>query len=224
MPALPAAPNVLKVRTHFDYSNDTSASWRYYFLYSGTAPTSANLATMAATVLAATATDLASLASSNVTFTEVEVTDLSSATAGYGQATGSHVGTRSGANLPNSTCALHLMHIARRYRGGKPKVFLPFGTGGDLTNGVDWTSAFVSAVQTGIGSYLGAIEAAAPSGTTIANLVNVSYYHGFTLVTSPTTGRGRNVPTLRAAPVIDNVLSSSFPTRPSTQRRRNTYA
>jgi hypothetical protein len=51
--------------------------------------------------------------------------------------------------------------------------------------------------------------------------VNVSYYNGFTVVTNPTTGRARNVPTLRGTPVVDTVTGIVARVQVGSQRRRN---
>jgi hypothetical protein len=69
-------------------------------------------------------------------------------------------------------------------------------------------------------AFFAALEAAVWSGASSLAQVNVSYYKGFTVVTSPTTGRARNVPTLRSAPVVDAVTAQAVRTSIGTQRRR----
>jgi hypothetical protein len=113
--------------------------------------------------------------------------------------------------------------IQRRYRGGHPRGYWPFGVTTDLQNDVDWTAAFVTACNTGFSTFFTALFAAGWTGAGTLTQVNVSYYDGFTVVVSPTTGRARNVPTLRVSPVQDTILIVACKVSIGTQRRRISF-
>jgi hypothetical protein len=154
-------------------------------------------------------------------FVAVQITDLSSPSAGVGEWAGSHAGTRSGSILPVGVCVVLNKEIARRYRGGKPRQYLPYGTDSDLSGASRFTSAFTSDLVTAWDGFQGTLSGTAVGPATITNEVNVSYYDGFTVVTNPSTGRARNKPTLRATPLVDSVLEYSASEVPGSQRRRN---
>lgn len=221
MPPLPAVPGVLRVQFKHSSSLDLDVLNRVFMQYTGTWPTSANLSTMAATVFTAWGTDLKALAPNAVTLEEVVIQDLTSSSAGVGLHTGSTAGTRGTSLIPAASSALVNLSVARRYRGGKPRVYLPYGVSADLNGTQNWTTAFQGALLTGWNAWIAAIIAAAPGGTTITQQVNVSYYEGFTVVTNPVTGRARNVPTLRSSPVVDAVVASAVSLVIASQRRRN---
>jgi hypothetical protein len=112
-------------------------------------------------------------------------------------------------------------NIARRYRGGKPKIFLPAGVAADISNTNTWGSTFLATANTDWAAFAAAVLAAGWTGAGTLTHVNVSYYTGFTVVTNPVTHRARNVPTLRGAPVVDTVISYAAEVDIASQRRRN---
>jgi hypothetical protein len=111
--------------------------------------------------------------------------------------------------------------ISRRYRGGKPRAYLPWGDAGQLTSRQSWSGTFVTAVDSAFSTFYAAVIGLSAGSTTITDHVNVSYYDGFTVVTDPVTHRARNVPTLRGTPIVDVILSFAANPRPGSQRRRN---
>jgi hypothetical protein len=155
-----------------------------------------------------------------VTLTQIESEDLTSATGAVDTSVESVVGSRAGSALPSSTSLVSSYTIARRYRGGHPRAYWPFGADSDLLSETQWTSAFPTACDTGINAYFAALVAAGWSGAGTLTHVNVSYYEGFTVVTNPITGRARNVPTLRVSPVVDLVTAVHSRSSIGTQRRR----
>lgn len=221
MPALPAAPGVLKVVMPVAMASDPTALSRIFIKYTGTAPTAAQLVTFADAVSTAWNTNLASLETSQDVFGPVFVEDLSSSTGAVGTGTTTHAGTRAGVSLPDGVCVNIQFQIARRYRGGKPKIFQHFGMGADLANNGTWGSVFIGAVSTGWTAFQAAVLAAVWTGGGTLSQVNVSYFSGFTVVTNPITHRARNVPTLRGAPVIDTITGFAVEVGVASQRRRN---
>lgn len=221
MPPLPVVANVIEVQMRATLGADLDVLSRIYWQYSGTAPTDAQLNTMATAVATAWSSDLAALCYTDIALTEVVCTDLTSATAARGIWSGSHAGTSSGTMLPAGVAFNIGFSIARRYRGGKPKVFMPFGVAGDLQTAQTWTSAFATAVATAWGNFTTAVGSAIAWGATSEGQVSVSYFSGFTSVQNPITKRYRNVPTVRSSVTPDAVIGAVYQTRVASQRRRN---
>jgi hypothetical protein len=220
---LPALPHVNAIRVNLPYTilGGVGALNRFFIQYAATAPSSADLNTFCTAVGTAWNTRFAALASSNVTLQPVAAIDLSSATGAIGIGTGTHAGAN-GHGLPTSgTAAVSQLHIARHYRGGKPKIFWPVGTLFEMTDPDTWTGAFLSSMQTAVINFFADVTALTLGTSGALHHVSVSYYNGFTVVTNPVTGRARNVPTLRSTPLVDPVLSYSVRSQIGTQRRRN---
>lgn len=221
MPALPPVPKVLKNIINFAVGPDVSALTRFFLQYGGTAPTAAQLVTMAGALASAWGTNMSPMSSPGVAQNGVSIEDLSSATGAFGSDSSVHVGTRTGGILPAGSCLEIGWNIARRYRGGKPKQFLPCGTATDLNAVQQWTSTFISAITSAWTNFETAVLGAAWASGGPLSFVNVSYYQGFTVVTNPITHRARNVPTLRGTPVVDPIASFFVELSVASQRRRN---
>lgn len=220
MPALPAVPNVARVEIQFNDEGDALIQSRLYWRYSGGPPSGADATSLANQIYAGAAAEFAPLLETTKTLIGVRFTDLSSASGADATHAANTPGTRSGNRLPASTCTLAVHIIGRRYRGGKPRTYWPFGTDSDLATAQAWTTGFSSALG---GAWLGfftAMNGYTAGSTALTAEVAVSYYHGFTVVTNPITGRAKNVSTLRAAPVVDTVTTTLWPTKLASQRRR----
>lgn len=222
MPPLPAAGPAIRVSHKWTMQEDTDVQSRIYLSYAGTAPTNANMATFANALATAYGTDLKPLATGTAILVEISCEDLSSLSGAVGVWTGSVAGTRSGGGLPANVATLLNFQIARRYRGGKPRVYLPFGTDTDLNDQQTWSPSFVSAVNSGWSSYITAASAAPWSGASAIAQANVSYYSGHTAYQNPITLRWYNLNTPRAAGdvVIDPIIGHTCNSKYGTQRRR----
>lgn len=153
--------------------------------------------------------------------TGVKVTDLSSSSGGVGEHSQSTAGTGNVASLPGGTSVLVNYLINRRYRGGKPRSYFPWGSETEMATRQSWVGTFITDCTSALTTYFAAVIGLVVGGTTLTSHVNVSYYEGFTVVTNPVTGRSRNVPKLRTTPVVDDILSWSVSAKPGSQRRRN---
>lgn len=223
MPALPAAPSVIRIQFEYVTVGSLRAGNRIYFRYSGGPPSPANLNTLSTDVSTAFGTDLASLMVVGYALTDVVCTDLTSDTSAEGSWSGSVEGTRSGSGGDASVndAVNHAFQIARRYRGGKPKTFWPFGVASDYVNPATWDNAFVAAVAAGWTSFEAALLALTGIGCTLTAHVNVSYYSGFAVSTNPVTGRARNIPTPRVGDaVVDTITGNVVKAEIGSQRRR----
>lgn len=220
MPALPAVPKVVKVILFNALLDAASFAVNRLFLqYSGTAPTDAQLATFGGDINTAYGSDLRGLQGPGVTYSGVELEDLSSATSAVATVADSFVGTRTGNSLGGQVACVVSGEIARRYRGGHPRDYWPFGVDTDLNDAISWSSGFLTSVGTGIASFLTAVEAAGWTGAGTLETVNVSYYQGFTNHTYP-SGRVRPIPTLRGTPVVDPITGYIARRSLGSQRRR----
>jgi hypothetical protein len=219
-PALPAVASTLRVQMKHTWATDADLMCRFYVQYAATEGTAAEYATFATAVATAWNSNLAAIISSQVTLVEVIVEDLTSSSAPSGTWTGSHAGTESSGTIPTSVATLLNFTIARRYRGGKPRMYLPPPGNSQLTSSVQWTSAFITAAESAWTAFIAAVVGAGWSGSGTLAQVNVSYYEGFTPFEGP-TGRYRNIAKLRTAgPAIDTITGSSVNARPANQRRR----
>jgi hypothetical protein len=221
MPPLPAAPGVVKVSLNLTVAGDAQALCRFYVHYTGTAPTGAQLNTFCAAVGSAWGTNLAPLCLTDRNLLEVTAEDLSTNTGAVGFDATAHNGSLAHHTVPAATTFNINFLIARRYRGGKPKIFLPLFGAEDLTVGNLWGGAAVTSGTTGWAAFIAAVLAAGWAAAGTLTHVNVSYYSGFTVVTNPITHRARNVPTVRVSPVVDPIITYGFETAPGSQRRRN---
>lgn len=218
MPALPVVPNVLRADLHWSISSDVNARTSLFFAYSGTAPNGTDCESLANTIATAMG-GWGEYWDVDTTLLGCTVTDLSSSSGGVGAHNVNIAGTRPDP-LAGATSVLVNYQISRRYRGGKPRSYLPWGDAGDIGNRQTWNATRVGLWSTALATFFSTCIGATAGGTTISQHVNVSYYSGFTVITSPTTGRARNVPTLRSSPVVSTISSFVVSAKIANQRRR----
>ena len=152
---------------------------------------------------------------------EVDVLDITSETGASGRSDVGWTATRSGTVMPDQ-CATNVEYdISRRYRGGKPRMFLLPGSTSDMANVSTWSGDYIGEVNTAMAAFFSAIEALDIGAMGALQHVNLSYYKGFTNVTN-SSGRERAVPTYRTAALVDTV--NGYATKPviGSQRRRRT--
>jgi hypothetical protein len=129
-------------------------------------------------------------------------------------------GTRGGTTMPAEACVVISQLLTRRFRGGHPRNYFPFGVISDLANPQAWSGTFVAFVGAQFTAFINQCIAGVWSGGGALLPVALSYYSGFTVVISPTTGRARNVPTRRASTLIEAVSGFQVRSYIGTQRRR----
>lgn len=216
-------PDIPCVRVKLDYSNASvlRAGSRFYLSYSGSAPSGANCATLASDVASEWAGVIAPLVQENFALIEVDVLDIATDSGLSGQWTGSNGGSRSGTACP-AQCATNVeFGIARRYRGGKPRMYLPPGVNGDQSTDASWSAGFIGTVNTAVAAFFTNLEGLSVGSMGTLAHVNLSYYKGFTNNTTP-SGRERAIPTYRATALHDNVTGYSCKAEIGSQRRRRT--
>lgn len=206
MPPLPLVPGVIKMTIGGVY-HDTQWLNVYHVDYTGSAPSSATLLSYLTAFASTVATAYSGEMSVDNEITEFTAIDLSTNTPGFASYAVSVFGTRTGDFNPASVAMVVSHEIARRYRGGHPRTYLPWGTAGTFASGStkDWDPAFVTNCQSVFAGLVGAFTGITEGGTTFNNMVNVSYRSG-------------NAP--RVTPVVDVVTSHIVRSRICSQRRR----
>lgn len=220
MTALPPVPNVLKIEYDWTIGEDMTALTRFHVRYTGGPPSGADCNTLAGDHFTTASTDLLPLLSTANALAEVRVVDLSSASGAQGVHVGPASGSRSGAGMFAQACLLVNEHIARRYRGGKPRMYLPLGIASDLADPQTWSSAFLTPATVGVFAWYVAFIAFLAGTTQCVALVNLSYYSGFTNVPYGSPTKYRRTPTVRSSPVVDDIQTLSIRSKVATQRRR----
>lgn len=219
MPALPVVPGVIRMKILWSVGTDVNVSTRIYLSYTGSAPGNSTCATIATNQYTSIATAHAQWVTEN-SLTGVSIEDLSSTSGGFGEHIATTAGTRAQAQNAN-TALLFNGAIARRYRGGKPRIYLPWLGNEDLATPQTWDSTELAAAQTAWNTLVADFLANGAGGVTITSTVNVSFYEGFTAVVNPITGRTKDVPKVRTGTIpIDPISSWAANTKLGTQRRR----
>jgi hypothetical protein len=220
MAALNPVPNCLRVQLKWTFAIDLDVLCRFFVLYSGPQPTAAQLNTLAASISSEVNTNLSAYWTSDKHLTEVIITDLTSSTSAVGTWSGSVGGTASGSPLAAGTALIVKFLINRRYRGGHPRIYLPFLGASTLATDGSWNTASTAALLTAWETFMAAVLANTWTGATLTNQVNVHYFHGFTNFTYP-SGRVKAIPTPLATPTTDIVAGYAIVPQPASQRRRN---
>lgn len=222
VPALPDVPNVIRIRLLYTIAGKIQQGQRMFFKWSGTTPTVAMLTTLGNDVVTAFsgAGRPQSVMSAANELTNVVLEDLTTPSSAVAAVNAAVSGSDVNPILSAAACVVEELQISRRYRGGHPKTFWPLGTSSDLANEQEWTTTAVTSFATAISAFTNSIVGTTISGTSITEQDNVSYYKGFTVITNPVTGRSRNLPTLRGAPILDTVEGIAVSSRVGSQRRR----
>lgn len=217
---LPASPCV-RVRSIWNEGGVGEGGVRFFLSYSGSAPSGANCSTLATDIANQWSSHLIPLMHGDWTLDEVDVLDIATNSGQSGQWTGTEAGSRSGTALPSQVCTNVEYGIGRRYRGGKPRGFYPFGVEADLATQSQWSGTFLSSVNAAMAAFFTAIEGLSVGSMGTLAHVNLSYYSGFTNHTS-TSGRSRAVPTYRATALLDTVTGYFAKSVLGSQKRRRT--
>lgn len=220
MPPLPAVAEVLRVQVAWSDGDDPQTTNTIYLSYNGSSPDGSDCAAIAAQVTALFAAH-AELWDIDTALVGATVTDLNSLDGAVGEHAQSVQGTRSGGILAGSTCVVVSYSIARRYRGGRPRNYFPWGTPTDLADRQGWSSSFISGVGSAWTTISAGLKAISQGGTTISDHVNVSFYSGSTGHISDGGTRGYTTPIRRETPLVNPTTSFAVQVTPGSQRRRN---
>ena len=220
IPPLPASPCV-RVRLDYTQADGLTGGSRFYLSYSGAAPTAGDCGTLATDIGNAWSTHLAGLVNEDWTLAEVDVLDIASDSGLSGQAEPASAGANAGTALP-AQCAINVEYdIARRYRGGKPRMFLPPACTGNTADPSHWSGSFVTEVNSGMVAFIDEIEALSIGAMGTLAHVNLSYYSGYNTASPPWRGPGFKYPPLyRDAAKLDTVEGYACKSMIGSQKRR----
>nr|CRY95980.1 hypothetical protein [uncultured prokaryote] len=212
MPPLPSVPGVIKVIVSTSRS-DTPVENIMHIGYTGALPDSATLTAFMATFNPYLADLYNAEGSTDLTGVQVEMIDLSSDTGATAVAVLTATGVRTGDFAPSSAAVVCSWTIDRRYRGGHPRTYFPFGTAGTYEAGSAklWDTGFIADVQTLVTTFISSWAGTTTSGTTWVGLVNVSYIDKNTNPTPPYR---------RVTPIVDAITGWTVKQRICSQRRR----
>lgn len=219
MPDLLPVPGVLKLHMGMTVGEDTTTGWHQFYRYGTTPGTANNLQTLASQTSVFWTQRFQTLTTAGVKLTSVVYTDLAAQTAPIGTWIGSIAGTKAAGDLPANACVLWNYKVARRYRGGKPRSYVPVGSTADLLDPQKFTSTAITAFNTAMTNFVGDITSLMGTWTSTHNLCNVSYYHGGNWI-GPDGGPYKFKPTPRNPPLVDDVVSYSANQILGSQRRR----
>jgi len=223
---MPTPPVVQAVRCKLDYTQTDSelGGSRFYLSYTGSAPTPANCTTLAGDIGSAWASHIAPLICTDYSLTEVDVLDLASATGASGQDTTLHNPSGGTPVLPANVAQNVEFNIARRYRGGKPRMYFPPANQGELKDTGHWADAWLGTVNTAVAAFFAQLEALTIGSMGTLAHVNISFYHGKDTNQPPAghwRGPGYRYPPLyRTTPLVDVVEGYSLKSVVGSQRRR----
>jgi hypothetical protein len=203
--ALPPVSDVVKVNQIWELDNNDAAESIWHFQYTGGPPSSATCVGLAAAFNAAVASNLKTLLHTINAIGVTTVLDLNSSSGAQGTGGSVTSGTLTGTQLPASTCVVMNHHIARRYRGGKPRTYAPFGSSSGTATTGSWGTGFLNSCNADWVAFITSCLAISVSGTAISQFVNVSYFSN---------------KVQRVTPLVDPITSSIARTRMGTQRRR----
>lgn len=206
MPALPVVPNVTKV-TFAGIYHDTIWENIWFTHYTGSPPGDTDADNYANYLVSNGVNLYQDEMSVDNEITEIRVVDLASDTGANITHALSEFGDRTGDFVPANVCLVASLVIDRRYRGGHPRKYLPWGTAGTYASGStkDWDSAFIADCQSKLTTIISHLGGHVEGSTTWDDVVNVSYV----------TAGAR-----RITPQVDVVTSAIPRVRICSQRRR----
>jgi len=164
---------------------------------------------------------LAALTNPVYSFVNVNVFDLSSKTGAIGNGGTATPGTRTGTALPVDVSTVINHTIRRRYRGGRPRTYMPFGNVEDTSGGNSWSATFQSTVTSTWNDFRAALIRD-HAGLVITNQVNIPFFKGFTPYRDPVTDRPEDKPDINPSIVPDVVTAGNCRTILGSQRSRLT--
>lgn len=223
MPALPSVPNYIKSVVDWTIEGDPMGQTINYWQKSGGGGSIADMNSIAAAIATSFGNRLKALYLASTSVTGCSAIDLSSPTANSGLDNTTTAGTRAGSRLSPGTAVVNVHHIARRYRGGHPRNYLPLGASADVVSAGTWDPTFITAVNTAWANIVTDVLGSHGS-TTLISLSNVSYYGPPNRTITGSTGRVKTVSTVRTVPLTDVITASAASAKIGSQRRRNRNA
>jgi hypothetical protein len=209
MTPLPPVANCIKYQQSWHIDFNLSAEAVLHFSISGGPPNASQAAALAASYQAAAVSDFKALMNPSSAVGLGTVTDISSDTGVQATAGEVTAGTRSGTPNAAAVSLVANHQISRRYRGGKPRTYCPWGNAEDLESMGTWTPTFLTNSATAWSSFITTCLSASSGGVATVDFVCVSYF----LNKEP-----------RSTPLMETINLTTSRTRVGSQRKRNKTA
>lgn len=178
MPALPAVPGAIKLELLWNQQGLPAANVMHLG-YTGTPPGNPGLQTLCSDFATAFWTDdMKTDYSDQTTFVGCRATDLSSDTGAEGEHDISSTGEDGAEPMPAQCCILLNYQIARRYRGGHPRTYLPPASRTWQGTISTWNATLLTVVNTAWTTGMAAVIGEAYDDATITGPICVSYFSG----------------------------------------------
>ena len=209
MPPLPAVPGVIKVEWLWTQDGVPAANITHIG-YTGSPPAPRNLEDLCGPPVVAWWSAAAYMKAdypSTTVLVGVRATDLSSSSGSVADIAIGEAGTASDGPLPANASMMVDLTIARRYRGGHPRIYFPPPALGDLATPSTWSTTQIADLTGAMESYFSTASGPTSGSTTLLYPVNVSY-------------RSANAP--RITPVVDQLTGFVVSGLVRSQRRRVT--
>ena len=219
MPALPSVTKVFRLDFQFSRGGNTNIFNRLFYQYT-TAISAADAVTLVNKAANNWGSSLLTLQSGDTILTSVKLTDLNSNVGQQATVATNAAGTATGASQGNGVAVVIGQEILRRYRGSKGRIYITGVPQTALANAELLLAAVAANYTTQMTSFNSSFVLAPPAGVGAMTPVQVSYFQGFTNVTS-LSGRTRPRPTLRVTPLIDAIIGYDTALHLASQRRRN---
>lgn len=219
MPALPAVPNVAKVQLKGTYGDDVNVLNAVHCKFSGS-PSEVDCNNWALAITNSWVSNIAPQVVPAYTLNEVSVTDLTSSTGSVGFDLANHSGTNAGTPTAAGVAMVMKQQIARRYRGGHPRVYLCGLPASAIISENLWSNTIIGVLEAAWQLFMTAVSSFTSGGVTAQQIVNVSYVSGHSWV-QDSKGNWHREPVYRANPLVDNVQSFVVNPVVASQRRRN---
>jgi hypothetical protein len=204
---MPARPNAVGVTKLAFSGTAQGTNWANIFYFQTPHPgTIADYTFVQATASAATLRPWIHNMPTTSFLEQITYEDLSSSSGASLTFPGLHLaGTNAGTPLPANNAVLVSHKIARRYRGGHPRHYMPFGQNTDTSDSQHWTNTFITNVQNDMVAFIAAVNAAIITNWGSGEMGNLSYFTAL----AP-----------RAVPVFDPFLSTTTSPLVASQRKR----
>lgn len=221
---LPPLPDrsTLHVELVYEPPDANEAGSRFFLRYAGSAPSPANCVSIAGDIGTAWASNMNSLVPANWSLNKVIVSDITTRMGNFGEDDTLHTGTRSGTEIPQQVATNVEFKLQQKYRGGKPRIYLPPGVNSDVVNDVHWTDDFIAAVNSGVAGFFTDVQAISVGSVGALTHTMVSFYHLFDNKIS-SSGRAYAAPRYRDPNALTiDVNGYTCKQLLSSQRRRRT--
>jgi hypothetical protein len=208
MAALQPVPGCTRMRFEHAIGTDVDVG-THIFLNTVQVPTQAHLDSVVNAAHASYAASCAGLLHNQARLTLVSATDLSDPAGPFSENAVEVAGTRAGAPHPANACALMTIPIERRYRGGKPRAYWPWGSQADVATPQTWSTAFLDACLVGWNDLITAILTDLRAWASASQMCSISYFSGRSWVPDH-LGNYHRIPTPRPVPKVDFLKSDPF--------------